>query len=251
MKMQELELGGPAAPLELAEQAHEIRNADSELGAAAAGLEPAAGAARGELHAHGEARRLPALFGERGELLELAPLLEHRQHLLAEALGAEHEGEHRRVLDAVAQQEPLVARKRQRRHQLGLGAALETEVVGLAGVEHFFHHLVQLVHLDRVHAAVAVAVAGVGERHVEGLVQAAHARAQHVLEAQQQRPGHAAAARFSRHLHHVDRKRPLREWLHGDVAGGVHMEEAVGPALQRVQRFGILGRPGHSPLIRP
>ncbi len=114
----------------------------------------------------------------------------------------EDQRQHRAVLDAVADEQRLVVDVRQARDQLGLRAALEAHAVRPAGVEHLLDDLVQLVHLDRVDAAIDVAVARLGDRRCERLVEPPHPGAQHVLEADQhgelRRRGGAARRRLRR-----------------------------------------------------
>ena len=132
---------------------------------------------------------------------------------------------------------------RQRRHQLGLGAALQAHVPGLAGVEHLLHDFVELVDLDGIHAAIDVAVAGLGDGGGEGLVQPPHPRAQHVLEADQHREAGVAAADLGHDLHDVDGELVLRERAHGGMALLVDEEEVLAPGIESIELGGALGGP--------
>ena len=193
--MQQFEPILHAAPFEFVYEPDQLRHRQAELRTFAAGLEPAARAARCELHAHRQPRNLIRTIGERHQLLELGVLLDDRQHALAELLRRQNQRQHDVILHAVAQQQTIVADVRQRGDQFGLRAALQAQAVRLAGVEHLFDDFVQLIHLDRIDRLIAAAVAGVGDRRVERFDQPPHSGAQHVLKPHQHRRHDVARGR--------------------------------------------------------
>ena len=232
-----------AARLELVHHAHELGHVQAELRVRARRLGPTARAARREPHAHAELRHVARAEREALEVVELGVLLDHGHDVLAELLPRDHQRQHRAILDAVADEQRVAVDLRQARDELRLRAALETHAVRPARVEQLVDDLVQLVHLDRIDAAVDVAVVGLGDRAAERLVDAPHLRAQHVLEAQQHRELHAAAAQLVHDVDDVDRRAGLVERAHGHVAVRVHEEERVAPARDPVELGGVLDRP--------
>ena len=136
------------------------------------------------------------------------------------------------------------------RNQLGFRAAFEAQAERLACVEHLLDNLVQLVDLDRIDCLVDVLVARLRDRFGERQVESPHARAKHVLEAQQHRKPDAAAAQLRHHVHDVDAERAVIERQHRHVATLVDSEKTVAPGVDSIQFGSILDAPGRSVTVR-
>ena len=78
------------------------------------------------------------------------------------------------------------------RQQLGLAPRLEAESEGLAELQHLFHHLPLLIHLDRVHAAVLALIAMLGDGGFKGAVDLPQAVLQNIRKTDQDREADAA-----------------------------------------------------------
>ena len=101
----------------------------------------------------------------------------------------------------------------------------------------------ELIDLDRIDAAIHVAVVRLGDRAAERLVDTAHLRAQHVLEAQQNGELHTSAAQLVDDVDDVDRGAGFVECAHGHVAFRVGEEERIAPARDPIELGGVLHRP--------
>ncbi len=224
-----------AAALEFVHQPHEFRHGQTELRTLAAGFEPAPGAARRELHAHGETRHLIRAVGERHQLFELGVLLDDRQHPLAEQLRRQDQRQDDVIFHAVAQQQPVVADVRQRCDQFRLRTAFEAEPIRFAGVEHFLDHFVQLVDLDRIDRLVRTAVPRIGNRGVERFHQPPHSGAQNVLKTHQHRRRDVAARGGLHDFENVDRQIFVEQRSNRRVARFIDEIETVAPRAYRVQ----------------
>ena len=102
----------------------------------------------------------------------------------------------------------------------------------------------QLVHLDRVDATVLVTVARLGDRVAKRFVDAAYLRPQHILEPDQERELHTAAAQLRHDLDHVHRRAVLVERADADVTLLVDEEIRLAPALDAIELDGV----GNGPL---
>ena len=124
----------------------------------------------------------------------------------------------------------------ERGEQFGFAAGLEAEMEFRAGIDHFLDDFAELVDLDRENAAVDVFVSRFGDRFGEGAVDGLHAVAEQILEAQGERKGEAAFARFVHEFHHVDLAQRLAARTHRDVAFAVDREIRSAPTLDIVER---------------
>ena len=140
-------------------------------------------------------QRLDAeLLGDGDDLAQLLELLDDHDDLLAQLGAEQRHADEAGVLVAVADDQAAdLVLQRQAGEQLRLAADLEAEVERLARIQDFLHHLAQLVHLDREHAAILALVIELGDRVAERQVDRLHPVAQDVLEPDQHRELQPAA----------------------------------------------------------
>src|SRR5204863_3775473 len=118
---------------ELLDRRHEIGGVETELGFFTAALFPSAESTRGQLDAHSSRRRDLHLLGDLEQHIDLAQLLEHDEHLMAELLSHEGEAHELLILVAVADDEVIgLLTQTENRLELRLAAALEPDAVRLA-----------------------------------------------------------------------------------------------------------------------
>ena len=123
---------------------------------------------------------------------------------MSELLADQGEADVLAVLVAVAHDHAAVlARLRQHREQLGLGAGLEPHAAVIAR-EDFLDHAFLLVDLDGVDGGVLAAVAVGLHRAVEGATQGFDAVAQDVGEAHQHRQRQARGLDLAGKFEHID-----------------------------------------------
>ena len=123
---------------------------------------------------------------------------------MPELLADQGEADVLAVLVAVAHHHAAVlARQRQHRQQLGLGAGLEPDAAVVAR-EDFLDHAFLLVDLDRVNRGVMAAITVSLHRAVEGAAQGFDAVAQDVGEAHQHRQRQARGLDLAGKLEHID-----------------------------------------------
>jgi hypothetical protein len=120
---------------------------------------------------------------------------------------------------------------------------LEAEAEFLAVAEHFLDHQALLVHLDREHRGVAVAVVVLRDRARKGCMQVAQAMCQDVRETDDQRRGQVTVAQALDHFQQVDfvRRRGVRP--HHDVPGRVDREVARAPGRDVVELGRVVAAP--------
>ena len=107
-----------------------------------------------------------------------------------------------------------------------------------------FHHVALLVALDREHPLVTPAVVVVGNRPLEGGMQALEPVVEDVVEANQQRRGEVAGLQAVEQLHQIDRAAAITAGLHHHVAAGIDREVGIPPAVQAVEIGAAGDRPG-------
>ena len=149
------------------------------------------------------------------------------------------------VLVAVADDQAAdLVLQRQAGEQLRLAADFQAEIERLAGIEDFLHHLAQLVHLDREHAAILALVIELGDGVAEGQVDGLDAVAQDVLESDQQRELQPARLGLLDHIGQVHRRAGILQRLGHDVPGFVDVKVLRAPAMDVVQIARRLDVPG-------
>ena len=205
VEVQQLEAVGHAARLQLLEPAHDLGDRQAELRAVAARTLPPAAAAGRELDAEADLRPHADLLGVLEDQAELGVLLDDGDDVAPDLLGQHRHLDELGVLEAVADDRDVVGGQRRHRHQLGLAAGLDAEVVGAAELQHFLDDLALLVHLDRVHARVLAGVLVLLDRALEGVVDVAQAMLQDVGEAHQDGQRDAAHLQAIHQLLEVDR----------------------------------------------
>ena len=115
-------------------------------------------------------------------------LLDHQDDLLAQLDAHQRHADETGVLVAVANDQAAeLVLQGQAGEQLRLAAHLQAEIVRLARVQDFLHHLAQLVDLDGKDAAILVLIIELGDGAAEGLVDGLDPVAQNVLKTNQHR----------------------------------------------------------------
>ena len=239
-QLQAVELAGGAQALD---QIQHLARRQPELGLVAAGVLPLAGAQGGQPQAHADARLNAELGRFLQDHVELGRLFDHDGGVEAEALAEQGQMDELAVLVAVADDHAAGLGQRQHRHQLGLGAGLEAELL-VAGRGQHASHAVMLVDLDRVDRGVAALVAQVAHGGVERALHGLQAVRQDVAETQQQRQFQAVAGGLLDQLGNRQTRTLRPQRLRADPAGGVHVEIAFRPERQGIQLFGVVDRPG-------
>ena len=141
---------------------------EAELREVAAGLLPAAGAARRQARAEAELRLDLHALADAVDVVELGRLLDDEDDRLAHLRREQRGLDVLLVLVAVADDQRLVVlMDRHDREQLGLAAGLEAVVERAAVLDDLLDDGAVLVDLDRVDAAVLAAVAVLADRAVE------------------------------------------------------------------------------------
>jgi hypothetical protein len=221
-----------------------FRMRTAELREVAGGAFPLPGAPGGELRAEPDHRLDAHLVAEPEQVRQLGELLDDHDHLAAELPAEEREAEVLLVLVPVADGERLrVGVHPEDDEQLALRARLEAVVVGSARVEDLLDDLAELVHLDRIDAEVAGAVAHLGDRLAERLVDLLHARAQHVLEPDDAGEADPPLADVLDHVHQVDDRARLAHGVDDHVPLLVDGEEAGPPSRHVVVLRGAIDGP--------
>ena len=190
-------------------------------------------------------RRHAHLVRDLEQHVDLAELLDHDVHLVAELLPHEGEAHELLVLVAVADDQMLgVLGEAEDGLELGLAPAFEADAASLAEFDDLFDDVALLVDLDRVDGRVAAGVAELLARLLEPRREVLDPRAQNVREAQQHRERDPLLLEIVRDLVQVHRAvgailvRP-----HDDVPFVVHVEESGAPPLDSVQRSSGVDRP--------
>ena len=215
-----------AQPLD---HAQHLGRGQSELGFLAAGVLPLARPERGQPHAHAQKRRDVQRARLRDHELELGELLDHDVDPVSELLADQGQPDELPVLVAVADHDPVRARAREHRQQLGLAARLEPQALGPVGEERI-HHAALLVDLDRVDRGIAAAIIVGAHGAVEGGAQLAHPVREDAGKAHQHREREVVRRERARELVEID-TRVRGAWVGAaeHLAALADVEVAVAP----------------------
>ena len=155
---------------------------------------PAARALAGQLDAHADARAHAVVLGVAQDQLQFGEVLDHRDDGAPELGGEDHRLDVARVLEAVADDQPVAGRfgHRHDRQQFGLGADLQAEAELAPVAVHLIDDQALLVDLDREYRRVAVAVFVLDDGAREGVVQVAEPVREDVGETHHHRGGQIA-----------------------------------------------------------
>ncbi len=249
MEVQELEAVLHSLLLELVERAEDFGDRKAELRAVTARALPTAGALGGELHAHAELRADAHLLRVVHDELQFGVLLDDRNDLAADLLREHRHFDELGVFEAVADDRRVVAGHGDDGHQLRLAAGFQAEVVRPAVLEHFFHHLALLVHLDRIDAAILAVERVFLDRALERFVDFPEAVLEHVAEAEENRQVDAAELEIVDELFQVDKLRRVFRGVNEQIARLADGEVTRAPATDVVHFGGIAGRPRRNLLI--
>ena len=151
-------------------------------------LAPMAAPLRGKLDAQPQHRINPQRLAPLHHQLQLRRHLQHQHYIQSQLLGLQRQIDELGILVAIADQQRLaVMHERQRRQQLGLAAHFQTIMVLPPILGHLLHHLLLLVHLDRINPTVPPLVPLVPDLLPEGLVQFPDARIQQIRKPEERR----------------------------------------------------------------
>ena len=152
------------------------------------------------------------LVGDLEQHVDLAQLLEHDEHLVAELLAHEGEAHELLVLVAVADDEVVGALgEAEDGLELRLAAALEADAVRLAELDDLLDHVALLVHLDRIHGRVAARVAELLDRAASKLLDASDSMRERRMSEKRSSSGQPHALRFEIHRQLVEVEPALRD----------------------------------------
>ena len=245
MEVNELEHIEAIESLQLVDQLHQLRGAESELRLLSAALGPPPGTFRVQLDPHSGRRRDSELVGHLQQNVYLAELLENYENLMSKLLAHESESHELLVLVAIAHDQMIrVLREPEHRLQLRLAPALEANAGTLAEFYDLFDDVALLIHLDRIHSRIAALVSVLFPRMGEFLVQRLDARAKDVRETKQQWQADTLLFQIVGELEQVELPlRTIAVRTYDDVAGFVDIEEADAPAFYVVERPRRADRP--------
>ncbi len=168
---------------------------------------------------------------------------------MPEQLTGKHQAQHRTVLDAIADQQRLLVQLRQRRNQLGFRPALQAQAIRSPGIENLVDNLVQLIDLDRIDAAIHVAVTGLVDGGGKSLVQAPDLRAQDVLKADQNRKLDPAQAQLVDDRDDIQGRILVVMRVDGHVTVLVDEKIGLAPAFDPIKLAGLTDGPGGRPVF--
>ncbi len=153
------------------------------------------------------------------------------------------------VLEAVADDRRVVLGHGHDGQQLGLAAGLDSELIRLAEVQHFFDDLTLLVHLDRIDAAVAAPVAVVGDGAGKRPVNLGQTMLQDVGKTDQDGQVDPAHLQPVDQLLQVDGAIGVFAGVYPHVAFLADREVALAPAGNVIHLGGVVNRPTSDLLI--
>ena len=183
-------------------------------------------------HAQTHQRLHVHLAGNLDDLAQFLDLLDDHDDLLAELAAKECGLDVNSVLVTVADDDAIrVTVDRDGSEKLRLAAALQPEMKFRARVEDFFHHLAELVDLDREHAAIRLLVTGLGDGAGKRAADRLHAVAQQILEPDDERKAETLFARLVDHIHHVDGRALVEQRRDLGVAPRVDRKIARAPTV--------------------
>ena len=187
-------------------QIENLRDEQAELGFLARGVLPAAGAVARELHPHADLRAHAVALRVLQDRVDLLEILHHRDDGAAELRGDDDGLDVAVVLEAVAHHDPIrgILGDRHDRQELGLGADLEAEAELLAVAVDLLDDQALLIHLDRKHRGVAIAVVVFLDGGAEGLREMPQPVGEDVGEADDDRGVQVARLEPLDHLEQID-----------------------------------------------
>src|SRR5262249_47824076 len=207
------------ALLQVLESIQHFRQRQAELGPEAGAIAPAAGAARGQLHADADERTHLEFLGMLHNRFQLGKLLDDGDDLLADLACQHRHLDEFIILETVAYDGRLQAvGLSQDGKQFRLGTCFQAEIKWLAEIENFLNDVALLVDLDGIHTAVFALIAKLSNGVFEGLVDLAHPVAEDVGKAQQDRQLDAAGLDLIDQLLQVNGAILTLVGMNGDVA---------------------------------
>src|ERR1043166_986011 len=245
VEMQQLEAMRQSLGLEHFRRREQFRRAQAELRIRAAAFGPTPAAFAEQPRADADQRLNAKLPRHRDDLPQLLQLLHHQDHLLPQLRTQQGHADEVRVLVTVAHDQAAhLALQRQAREQLRLAAHFQPEVVWLARLQDFLHHLAKLIHLDREHPAITALVIELGDRVAEGQVDRLDAIAQNILKADQHRELQVARLRLLDHVAQIHCSSAVAQRFGLHAPGVVDVEVFRAPELDAIEVARVLNGPG-------
>ena len=143
-----------------------------------------------------------------------------------------------------------MALQREAGEEFWLAADFQSEIIRLAGVKNFFHHLAQLVYLDGKHSAVMALVIKFGDRTLKCLVNGLDAMAQNILKADEQGEFQAPRLGLLNHVGQVHGSTCFLQRMRHDATGIVDVKILRAPALDVIKRAGRIYGPRQRSVTR-
>ena len=243
MEVQQLETIRHSEQLQLFERLHHFRGAETELRAIPAGRFPAPRTAACQLRANPDRRAHTDTLRVLGDQRQLGILLDHRDDLAPDLLGQHRHLDVLVVFEAVTDDGSVVIGQRHHSQQFRLRTRFEAEFIGLAELQHLFHNLALLIHLDGVNTAVPAVIFVLPDRHIEGVVQFAQAVLQNLCKAHQNRKVDAPQNQRIDQLLQIDRAVRLFLGVHEQLPAVADRKISLAPARNVVQLACILRGP--------
>src|SRR4029453_2302429 len=163
MEVEQVQAVLHATRLQLFEAADDLADGQTEFRPEPARRLPPAAAACRQLHPHPDLGTNPDLLGVLENEPQFRVFLDDGDDVAPDLEGQHRRFDEFRVFEAVADDGRVVVRDGDNRQQFRLGARFKAEFVRAAEVEDLLDHLALLIHLDRIHAAVATLVLMLGD----------------------------------------------------------------------------------------
>jgi hypothetical protein len=211
----------------------------------AAARRPFPGTLGGEPHANSNHRFHAHFLGDAKDFPQFLDLLHHHDDFLPQLAPQQAILDEKRIFVSVANDQTFrITMHRERGDQFRLAPGFESKMIRAPGIRNLFHHLAQLVHLDRENAPIRILVARFRDRGGECLVDRLHPVAQEILEAQHQRKSEPALFGIRDHIHQIDFRVGGSRRLDLNIALLVDRKIARPPAVDIVEGNGGGNVPG-------
>jgi hypothetical protein len=244
VEVEELKAVEHALGPQLLDRLHHLTRGEAELRTVARGLDPLAGAFRGQTRPHADHGTHVEFARAGDDRVDLLRAVDGDDDLATELLGEERRLDERLVLVSVAEDVGVgVLVQGEGNEQLGLAAGFDAEAVGRAVFDEFLDDVPLLVDLDRVDAAEPALVVVLGDGGGKGPEHLLDAELQDVGEADQEREIAAPALQILDEFLEVDGTLAHTARRDLNVARFVDGEEVLAPAVHVIELGSVFDRP--------